>query len=524
MPAEVHLLADPDLPGLLETLGRYETALAAHDLTVLDAAFAEGPCGPPVRATAGGAAVGSAQVAALRAGGSAPPRRRPERLHVRRVGTAWTVTLEGVRDDGTTSAQTQVWVDDRIVAAHVSGGPAPTPPASYDGLNAWRVRPSGGVVAAGEDGPLAGIRVAVKDLYDVAGHPRGAGNPSLLAAAPTPRRHAAAVQALVDAGAGIEGIARTDELAFGLSGVNAHEGAVGNPVRPGRLAGGSSGGSAAAVAAGEADLGLGTDTAGSIRVPASYTGLVGLRLTHGVVDLTGSQPLAPSFDAAGLLARDTVTLRRGAEALLGSEPSGHERSVRMDRIDRIVVSPQLLAMAGPTTREAVVAAVLALALRAGCTVATTDLVGADDLEAWFAAFRAVQAAEAYAEHATLLAAAPAAVSPEVRARLCAGDLPAAELARHRAVLADAAGRVRAGLDDGCVLALPSASGPAPLTGASLDDVRARTLRLGCVASLAGLPALSLPTPLAGGDPVGLGLVGAPGADLDLIELVERSRW
>ncbi|MBS45997.1 MAG: amidase [Nocardioides sp.] len=528
------LLADPDLPALLDVLRRYETALAHHDREVLDAAFVPGGAGAPVRAAGGAAAVGATQIAAGRAHGGPPPPRRPVRLHLRRVDGAWTATLEGLRSDGTPTQQTQVWDGRdgwRVVAAHVSHGapPAPRPPHDdqddrdhqddRDDLNAWRVHEPAGLEPSGE-GPLAGVRVAVKDLYDVAGHARGAGTPTVLASAPPAAAHATALQRLVDAGAGVAGIARTDELAFGLSGVNAHEGVVANPVRPGRLAGGSTSGPAAAVAAGEADLGLGTDPAGSIRVPASYCGLLGLRLTHGAVPLTGAQPLAPSFDAVGLLARELDVLRAGASVLVGG--------VGPDvPVERLLVPPTLLDLADPTSRDAVVAGVLALALRAGCSPEAVDVVGAVELEEWFAAFRAVQAAEAYAEHAALLRDHPDAVSPDVRDRLLAGDLPAAEVDRHRTVLARATGTIADLLPTGTALAIPSAAGPAPLAttrGAALDDVRARTLRLGCLASLAGLPALSLPTPLADGDPVGLCLVAGRGHDLSLISLAERTLW
>ena len=164
----------------------------------------------------------------------------------------------------------------------------------------WRVRfPH--VVDVGLDGgdgrpratgPLAGVRVAVKDLFAVAGQRVGAGTPTVLRRAGVASRNSVAVQTLVDAGAVVAGIARTDELAFSIAGVNQHEGAVVNPRRPGFLVGGSTSGPAAAVAGGEADLGLGTDTAGSIRVPASYCGLWGLRLTHGSVGVEGLRPLA----------------------------------------------------------------------------------------------------------------------------------------------------------------------------------------------------------------------------------------
>ncbi len=173
--------------------------------------------------------------------------------------------------------------------------------------------PTGDHEPAGE---LAGLRVAVKDLFAVAGFAIGAGNPTFLAQQSPQPEHAVAVARLLDAGAAITGIAQTDEFAYSLAGTNIHYGTPPNPRAPGRISGGSSSGSASATAAGQVDIGLGTDTGGSIRVPASYQGLWGLRTTHGSVDRTGLLPLAPSFDTVGVLTRDPTTLRKAIGVLL----------------------------------------------------------------------------------------------------------------------------------------------------------------------------------------------------------------
>ncbi|WP_345714344.1 amidase family protein, partial [Kineococcus glutinatus] len=150
----------------------------------------------------------------------------------------------------------------------------------------------------------------------VAGHPVGAGVPAWLATAAPEPAHAAALQVLLDAGAVVAGIAQTDELAFSVMGRNGTWGAPPNPAAPGHLPGGSTSGPAAAVAAGAADLGLGTDTAGSLRVPGSWCGLHALRPTHGAVPVAGVLPLAPSFDTVGLLARCPQLLRAAGDELL----------------------------------------------------------------------------------------------------------------------------------------------------------------------------------------------------------------
>lgn len=160
-----------------------------------------------------------------------------------------------------------------------------------------------------------GLRVAVKDCIDVAGTRTTAGSPVLAETAPIAAVDAPCLAGLRAAGARLVGKANLHELCFGGSGVNPHYGTPQNPLDPRRIPGGSSSGSAVAVASGEADLGLGTDTAGSIRNPAACCGLFGLKPTFGVVPVEGVRPLAPSLDTVGLLAADIETLAAGATML-----------------------------------------------------------------------------------------------------------------------------------------------------------------------------------------------------------------
>ena len=152
------------------------------------------------------------------------------------------------------------------------------------------------------DGPLAGLAAAVKDMYDIAGTRTGAGNPDWLEAHSPATRTAPVVQKLLDAGATIIGKAICEEFFYSVSGANAHYGTPANLRAPGRLPGGSSSGSAAATAANVCDFALGSDTGGSIRIPASFCGLYGIRPTHGRIDLSGVMAMAPSFDVGGWFA------------------------------------------------------------------------------------------------------------------------------------------------------------------------------------------------------------------------------
>src|SRR5690348_783878 len=167
------------------------------------------------------------------------------------------------------------------------------------------------------DGPLSGLTFAAKDLFDVAGHPTGGGNPDWAKTNPVPERHAWAVQTLLDAGASLIGKTITDEVSLGILGENPFEGTPRNPRAPGHVPGGSSAGSAAAVAAGLCDTALGTDTGGSVRVPASFCGLYGIRPTHGRLDLTGMMAQAPSSDTTGWFAHDADTFARVSAVMLG---------------------------------------------------------------------------------------------------------------------------------------------------------------------------------------------------------------
>ncbi len=163
---------------------------------------------------------------------------------------------------------------------------------------------------------LAGLSLGVKDLFDIQDIPTAAGSPDWLATHPVPDVTAPSVSALLQHGASFIGKTLTDELAYSLNGINVHYGTPENPAAPGRLPGGSSSGSAVAVAKGSVDIGLGTDTGGSIRVPASYNGLWGLRPTHDAIKTSGVVPLAPRFDTIGWLTRDLQTLQKVANVLL----------------------------------------------------------------------------------------------------------------------------------------------------------------------------------------------------------------
>lgn len=350
-------------------------------------------------------------------------------------------------------------------------------------------------------GPLRGLTVAVKDVIDVEGLPTGAGHPLILRQARPATRHATAVARLLGAGADVVGKAHTDELAFALDGYNHHYGAPLNPAAPDRLTGGSSSGCASAVAAGDADIGLGTDTGGSIRVPASYCGLYSFRPTHGRVPLDGVTPLAPSFSTAAIMTRDGPTLSAAGAALLAGRRTGAAPGAAL------VLAEDLLAAADPEVAVAVRERARLLDPHAGSADVSRGRLGS-----WLERFRARQLREAWLAHGSWVEANRPEFGPGVSERMAqarrAGEPEPLEQARAEVVAA-----VEAVIAPGGLLALPATPAPAPPRSAGADpEVRARTMLLTCVASLGGLPVLTFPTAGAGGLPVGLCLIGRPGDD------------
>jgi amidase len=579
--------------GLLDAFEAYEKALLTNDVATLDALFAPGP--DTVRGDGTTLLVGHEAIAGFRSGRAVIPTRRVAQLLVRPVSADAALVMASTEEpsNGATGLQTQLWqkLDGawKVTAAHVTL-PKKDRPADQDRRDGtetgdqrtfrssrgdhavdgsvWRVVGTPLVAPAGP-GPLDGVTVAVKDLFAVAGEKLGAGNPTWLAAQEPQASSAPAVGALLGAGAEITGIARTDEFAYSLAGQNAHYGTTPNPAVPGGIGGGSTSGPASAVALGQVAVGLGTDTAGSIRVPASYQGLVGIRTTHGAISTAGVLPLAPSFDTVGWLTRDVATARAVAEVLLPgtsapreshtatreshtatreSHTATRESDTASREVSRAPRAASGVAVEAGTVFGFAVAAGLRRTLvlptaeahasdevRAACAGRRDALVAAGvlpsatamdldpaTLEAWFAAFRTVQAYEAWRAHGAWITAHPGALGADVGGRFAAAaKVTAAEAEAARGVAAEARTWLCDVLAD-TVLVLPSSAGGAPARTAApavVEAERAGTLRLTCLAGLAGAPAVSVPQlRTIDGRPAGLCLVGAPGTDLALLAL------
>ena len=509
-----------DLPdGLLEAFTGYEDALARNDLAALDAFFAPGES--TLRGDATGLLVGHDAISGFRGARSGTVARGIRALHVRVIDPRHAVIVSvNAPDAGGAGLVTQLWVRGASDSWQVEVAQVAAPPAAVN-PTVWRLVGTPLVAAATDAGSLTGETVAVKDLFDLAGFTVGAGNPAYLREAVPATVTAPAVAALLRAGASVRGIAQTDEFAYSIAGDNEHYGTPPNVRVPGGLPGGSSSGPAAAVALGQASIGLATDTAGSIRVPASYQGLWGLRSTHDAVDRTGLLPLAPSFDTVGWLTRTPGVLRAAAAASLDAA-----RQVALPSSDaptdvpaRFALSTALVFAADDDVQASFVTGLDRL-IRAGL-LPEPDLVDVGDLAEALRIFRAIQTAEAWASNGDWVTAHPGALGAAVASRfeIASRTDPAAE-SEARVAMAAARARLDTVLD-GRILLLPSASSTAPsrhANAATIDATRTATLTMTSVAGIGGYPALSVPLFEARGKPVGLCLVGPRHSDLALVDV------
>ncbi|WP_049569556.1 amidase [Nonomuraea sp. SBT364] len=366
-------------------------------------------------------------------------------------------------------------------------------------------------LAGGADrGPLHGMPVGVKDLIMVAGLPAAMGSRHF--AGYVPDTDAACVTRLREAGAVIVGKTTTHEFAYGPTGDRSANGASRNPRDPERMSGGSSGGSAAAVAAGLVPLALGTDTGGSVRIPAALCGVAGFKPAYGAIPADGVFPLSRTLDHVGVLAADARDCLAAYTCLTG-EPLEEEggRAARvawLDPGDFFAGDPRVVALA----REAA-GAPEEVRLPGGVAAELRDT------------YTVIQSCETVAVHADRLAGAPELFDPEVLERLrAAAEVPAWRYVRAMAERSRLAGVAGALFERHDVLALPAVLLTAPpllrretvLNGASVA-VRAALLALTSPWNVLGLPALTVPAGLVDGLPVGLQLVCRPGRERLLFE-------
>jgi len=369
-------------------------------------------------------------------------------------------------------------------------------------------------------GPLRGTSFAVKDIFDVAGRATGCGNPTWRATHPVASRSAEVVSRLLGAGARLSGKTRTDELAYSLEGRNFHEGAPRNPAAPERLTGGSSSGSASAVAAADVDFAVGTDTAGSVRVPAAWCGLVGIRPTHGRVPTGGLTALAPSFDTVGWFGRSTTLVRTIGAVLFGNyaQPPDPPRLLAPGALLRDRDLDSLADAATSAAFERVFERECFLSAPPGEVSLQLDLTAATEC------LRVLQGAEAWRTHGRWIDAHHPQFGPGVAERFAAARVLTDAEIREAALLRAAIGaRLDAVLPPGRMLCLPTVPGPAPRRDALAEEMQAqrrRLLPLTALASLTGRPQITLPLLATAAAPLGFSLLGWRNGDEALLATAE----
>jgi len=365
-------------------------------------------------------------------------------------------------------------------------------------------------------GPLLGLTFAAKDIYDVAGARTGFGSPDWLRTHEPAARSAPAVQILLDAGARLVGKTHTEEMAWSLTGENAHYGTPVNVNAPGRIPGGSSSGSAAAVAAGLVDFALGSDTGGSVRLPASYCGILGLRPTHGRISLEGVCPLAPSLDTCGWFARDAGVFEQVGRVLLRDDAPARAPG-------RLLIADDAFAFADDGAAKALEPALRKVERLLGAAKRVT--VGDEPLAQWTDWFRFPQGAEAWACHQEWVNRVKPAFGAAVGSRIAwSATVTPEDVARALKRREEITERMESLLAGDAVLALPSAPGAALPRNSPpeiVDGLRARALPMLCIAGLARLPQVSLPLATHDGCPLGLSLIAARGNDTMLLALAKK---
>lgn len=368
-------------------------------------------------------------------------------------------------------------------------------------------------------GPLSGMSVAVKDMYDIAGERTGGGNPDWLSNQRPATAHATAIWKLLGAGARIIGKAICDEFFYSVVGMNAHYGTPVNVRAPGRIPGGSSSGSAAAAAAGACDFALGSDTGGSVRIPAALCGIYGIRTTHGRVDTKGAMDMSPSFDTVGWLAATPGVFRKVGTVLLGGAPVAAP------------VNHLLIADDGFLEADDAVSSLLRDVLVGMAEVLPHPQhiqIAPNGLEPWRDAARLLQAYEIWQVYGRFIEEKRPRFGPGVSERMqVAAKITKAEADAARQIHATARDHICDKVKPGTIVALPTAPCIAPRTDTpadGLESYRVRVMRLTCIAGLGGLPQVTIPAGTVSGCPVGLSFIGWRGGDEVLLDLAfELSR-
>ncbi len=365
-------------------------------------------------------------------------------------------------------------------------------------------------------GSLSGLTFAAKDAFNVKGITASAGNPDWLRTHSPAKSYAPAIARLLSNGAKLVGTTITDELMYSLNGENLHYGTPVNPKDPKRIPGGSSSGSAVAVSANLVDFALGTDTGGSVRIPAAYCGLYGFRPTHDFVTIDGVIPLAPCFDSVGWMTHSAKMLLDIGQILLNEVQTSSRQSFKRmmfgedawklaDKESYLALSPFLANIEHVAAQSEWVE------------------VAKEGLITWMKTFRVLQGIEVWKSHGDWIQSVKPHFAPEIAERFeWASTLRKGESQSEQQLRDKIRDRLRNWLGEDGLLIIPTSSGVAPLinmTGEESEKRRSQTMQLTSIAGLAGLPQVTIPVAEIEGVPVGLSIIAGPKQDNRLLQWV-----
>jgi amidase len=361
-------------------------------------------------------------------------------------------------------------------------------------------------------GPLKDLTFGLKDIFDVKGFKTGFGNPTWLSTHPEANQTNSAIQELINAGASLVGKTHCDELTYNLFGNNFHYGTPTNTASPLRMTGGSSNGSAAAMAAGLVDFSIGSDTGGSVRAPASFCGLYGIRPTHGRITLDNACGLAPSFDTLGWFTKSSTLLRIIGEVLFKDLPDKNSFPPKFVFLKEAfeVIDPELSTILKNNF------------LKFGQFEEVS--IGNESLTEWADQFRVLQGSEIWTNLGPWVENHWEGISPPVKARFeIAKNLTIDQIRHAQKRWPEITAIINNLLQQNTILVLPTVAGPAPLLTAGLPELEAyrkQCFQLLSISGLCGTPQINIPIAKINGAPIGISLIGAQGSDMDLLHITE----
>jgi amidase len=373
--------------------------------------------------------------------------------------------------------------------------------------------PDGNFTIEGKsEGALSGLTASVKDLFDIAGHQTGAGNPQWLSSHSVPDEHAEIVKQMLEAGVKVIGKTITEELAYSLVGENIHYGTPVNPHNHECIPGGSSSGAAVSAAAGLCDFALCTDTAGSVRLPASFCGIWGLRPSHGVLSSGGVVPLAPSFDTPGWVSKSPDVMLQVGEALLPAD------QFTLDTKQLTLALPEdLWARARPEFTD--ILEPIYQKISSFFSATDSASLSNNELLDWQNAFRIAQGFEAWQSHGDWINLVQPNFGPGIKERFqWASTINQSEATVAKVSMLSNVKKIHTYLNHS-VICMPTVSYLAPRKGqASSEQDRTNALCLLSLSSMSGVPQITMPLANIDGKALGLSLMSQRYSDKQLLKL------